>query len=142
MAAVRSSGQAGTHTDAEDWPGKRLGLPQTGPRSVGRLGRRIGALAIDGAIADLIAFAFFDYNSWAILAILAILQVLFITLLSGSIGHLIVGLRVVPLKPGWIGVWRPLLRTALLCIVVPALIWDLDHRGLHDKFAGTILVRR
>lgn len=142
MATVRSSGHAGTNTDAEDWPGKRLGLPQKGPRSIGRLGRRIGALAIDGAIADLIAFAFFDYNSWAILAILAILQVLFITLLSGSIGHLIVGLRVVPLKPGWIGVWRPLLRTALLCIVVPALIWDRDQRGLHDKFAGTVLVRR
>ncbi|MET4780121.1 RDD family protein [Glaciihabitans sp. UYNi722] len=142
MAGPRSSDSAGTHTDAADWPGKRLGLPEIGPRSVGRLGRRIAALAIDGAIADLIAFAFFNYDAWAILAILAILQVVFITLLSGSIGHLLVGLRVVPLASGWIGVWRPALRTVLLCIVVPALIWDRDQRGLHDKIAGTVLVRR
>jgi hypothetical protein len=31
--------------------------------------------------------------------------------------------------------------TALLCIVIPAVIWDADHRGLHDKIAGTVLVR-
>lgn len=142
MAGPRSSDSAGAHTDAADWPGKRLGLPETGPRSVGRLGRRIAALAIDGAIADLIAFAFFNYDAWAILAILVILQVVFITLLSGSIGHLLVGLRLVPLASGWIGVWRPALRTVLLCIVVPALIWDRDQRGLHDKIAGTVLVRR
>jgi hypothetical protein len=142
MSGARSSDSTSTRTDAADWPGKRLGLPETGPRSVGRLGRRIGALAIDGAIADLIAFAFFNYDAWAILAILAVLQIVFITLLSGSIGHLIVGLRVVPLTPGWIGVWRPALRTVLLCIVVPALIWDRDQRGLHDKIAGTVLVRR
>jgi hypothetical protein len=142
MAGPRSSDSTSTPTDGADWPGRRLGLPETGPRSVGRLGRRIGALAIDGAIADLIAIAFFNYDAWAILAILAVLQILFITLLSGSIGHLIVGLRVVPLTPGWIGVWRPALRTVLLCIVVPALIWDRDQRGLHDKIAGTVLVRR
>jgi hypothetical protein len=30
----------------------------------------------------------------------------------------------------------------LLCLSVPALIWDRDQRGLHDKAAKTVLVRR
>jgi hypothetical protein len=33
-------------------------------------------------------------------------------------------------------------RTVLLCLAVPALIWDRDQRGLHDKAAQTVLVRR
>ena len=34
-----------------------------------------------------------------------------------------------------------LLRTALLCLAVPALIWDRDGRGLHDRLARTVQVR-
>jgi hypothetical protein len=26
-------------------------------------------------------------------------------------------------------------------IVIPAVIWDADQRGLHDKAAGTVLIR-
>jgi len=48
----------------------------------------------------------------------------------------------VPLTPAWIGVWRPALRTVLLCLAVPAVIWDTDQRGLHDRLSGTVLVRR
>jgi hypothetical protein len=32
-------------------------------------------------------------------------------------------------------------RTALLCIAIPALIWDRDGRGLHDRLARTVEVR-
>ncbi|MBX3094112.1 MAG: RDD family protein [Cryobacterium sp.] len=124
------------------WPGERLGLPKEGSRSIGRFGRRLLALIIDWGLAVLVSLAFFDYDPWANLAIFAVAQILFLTLLSGSIGHLIVGLRVVPLEGGWIGWWRPLVRTLLLCLVIPAVIWDRDQRGLHDKAAGTILVRR
>jgi uncharacterized RDD family membrane protein YckC len=49
---------------------------------------------------------------------------------------------VVPLKSGWIGIWRPIVRTLLLALLVPALIADRDGRGLHDRLAGTVLVRR
>ena len=42
---------------------------------------------------------------------------------------------------GWAGLWRPVGRTALLALVIPAVIWDADQRGLHDKAAGTVLVR-
>jgi uncharacterized RDD family membrane protein YckC len=128
--------------DAGDWAGKRIGLPETGPRSIARFGRRLGAIAIDWALAVILSIAFFHYDPWATLAIFAVEQVLFIALLSGSVGQLILGMRVVPLKTGWVGVWRPAVRTVLLCLVIPAVIWDKDQRGLHDKVAGTVLVRK
>jgi uncharacterized RDD family membrane protein YckC len=124
-----------------EYPGERLGLPASGPGSIGRIGRRVGAIAIDWACAVLISMAFFHYDQWATLTIFAIVQLLFIPTLGGSPGHRLVGLRVVPLSGGWVGLWRPIVRTALLVIVIPAAIWDPDHRGLHDKAAGTALVR-
>lgn len=123
------------------FPGERLGLPDTGPRSVGRAGRRIGAIVIDWGIAALISSAFFSYAPWANLSVFALMQVLFIPTIGGSIGHRIFGLRVVALGGGWIGVWRPVVRTVLLCLVVPAVVWDSDQRGFHDKVAGTVLIR-
>ena len=81
-------------------------------------------------------------NRWASLAIFVVMQIVFIVLVSGSIGHLLLGMRVVPLKAGWIGIWRPIVRTMLLALLVPALIADRDRRGIHDRLAGTVLVRR
>ncbi|CPU67518.1 Conserved membrane protein of uncharacterised function [Mycobacteroides abscessus] len=40
-----------------------------------------------------------------------------------------------------VGLGRGLLRTVLLCLVIPAVVWDADGRGLHDRAAGTVLVR-
>lgn len=127
---------------ASDWPGRRLGLPASGPRSVARLGRRIAALAIDWAAAVLISIAFFRYDPWATLAIFAVAQVVFLLTVGGSVGHLLLGMRVVPIRGGQLGWWRPFARTALLCLVIPAVIWDSDQRGMHDRLSGTILVRR
>ena len=123
------------------YPGERLGLPEAGPRSIGRVGRRIAAIAIDWAIASLLSFAFFRYDSWATISIFAVLQIVFIPTLGGSVGHRALGMRVVAVRGGWVGVWRPVVRTLLLCIVIPALVWDSDQRGFHDKIAGTVLIR-
>ncbi len=131
-----------TRGASTEWPGKRLGLPESGPRSVGRLGRRMLALAIDWGIAILLSVAFFHYDAGATLAIFALEQSLFLLTVNGSIGHLIVGLRVVPIAGGYLGLWRPLARTVLLCLVIPAVIWDRDQRGMHDRLVGTVLVRR
>lgn len=125
---------------AQRWPGERLGLPETGPRSIARFGRRLGALVIDWGLSVLVSVAFFQYDPLATLGVFALTQVVFLTLVNGSIGHIAFRMRVVPLTGGWIGVWRPLVRTLLLCVVIPAVIWDRDQRGLHDKAAGTVLV--
>lgn len=125
-----------------DWPGQRLGLPESGPRSVARLGRRIAALVIDWAIAVVISAAFFAYDSMAILLIFVGLRVLFTVVVNAGPGHLMLGLRVVPMEGGLLGVWRPVVRALLIALVIPPMLFDDDNRGLHDRVARTILLRR
>jgi uncharacterized RDD family membrane protein YckC len=50
-------------------------------------------------------------------------------------------MRVVSRSGGWIGILRPVIRTLLIVLVIPAVIWDSDQRGLHDRMAGTVLIR-
>ena len=129
--------------EAVDWPGKRLGLPNAGPRSIGRLGRRVIAVVIDWIIASGVSILIFGVDAQLqTVGVFVVLQILAIIAFSGSIGHLVVGLRVVPLTPEWIGFVRPIVRSLLLGLVIPAVIFDNDQRGLHDRFAGTILVRK
>ena len=127
---------------APSWPGQRLGLPESGPRSIARFGRRIAAIAIDWAAAVLISIAFFSYDPIATLSVFAVIQALFLLIVGGSPGHLLLGMRVVPARGGRLGLWQPFVRTILLCVVIPAVIWDRDQRGLHDRACDTILVRR
>lgn len=119
---------------------------------MGRIGRRVAAIAIDWTSAIIIATAFFGYDQFALPSeaglslfapqiIFAVLQMVFIPTIGGSPGHRIVGLRVVRLAGDWVGLWRPIVRTALLLLVIPAVIFDPDQRGLHDKVVGTVLVR-
>ena len=82
-----------------------------------------------------------SHDPIATIVVFAIVQVLFIPTLGGSPGHRILGMRVVALGGVWPGLWRPIVRTLLLVLVIPAVIWDADNRGLHDKAAGTVLVR-
>jgi uncharacterized RDD family membrane protein YckC len=126
----------------DQWPGKRIGLPEHGPRSIARLGRRVVALAIDWAFAVIVSIAFFNYDALATLGVFVTAQIVLLITANGSFGHLIMGLRVVPLAGGYLGVWRPILRTVLMAIVIPAVLWDPDQRGMHDRLAGTLLVRR
>lgn len=125
------------------WPGERLGLPDSGSRSVARLGRRLVAIAVDWGIAMLITrlFPSGPASSLLTLGIFAAMQLAFIPTIGGSLGHRIAGLRVVPISGGWIGLLRPVVRTLLLALVIPVLVWDSDQRGFHDKIAGTVLIR-
>jgi uncharacterized RDD family membrane protein YckC len=129
----------------QTWPGQRFGLPDDGPRSVARFGRRLAAIAIDWAISYGLSWLFFrasdgTANPWATLAVFAVLTLLFELFFNASIGHLVLRMRVVPIRGGSLAPWRPLVRTVLLCLAIPALIWDRDQRGLHDRLAGTVLV--
>ena len=133
------------------FPGERLGLPAQGPRSVGRVGRRILALIVDWVIAVLLTNAL--TGSWSAevnarpvhqletYGVWVGLMIVVVPILGGTLGHRLTGLAVAPLAGGWPGVWRPAVRALLLALVIPALIWDSDQRGFHDKVAGTVLVR-
>lgn len=139
-------------TPASDYPGERLGRPEAGKGSIARPGRRIGALFIDYAASTLIATAFLGYDQFALpeeagwrlfapMMVFAALQILFIPTVGGSPGHRILGMRLELQTGGWVGLWRPIVRTALVLLVIPAVIWDADQRGIHDKIVGTVLIR-
>ena len=123
------------------YPGERLGLPESGPGSIARAGRRIVAIIIDWTLALLISNFLFSGDSWATLAVFAAEQILLIGTLGYSIGHRAVGIHVVRLGGTPAGPLAALIRTLLLCLVIPAVIFDPDQRGLHDKAVKTVLVR-
>ena len=82
----------------------------------------------------------------ATLAIFGVSTAILVGLLGHTIGHRVVGLRVVRVGRGEVfrapGLPRAALRTALVCLVIPAVIWERGGRGLHDVAAGTVIVRR
>ncbi|GAA1244703.1 RDD family protein [Kitasatospora nipponensis] len=126
--------------------GERLGRPQSGPGSLAGPGRRIGALFVDGWLASLIAYGALAHgdlqraNLLSLPVFFAVSAILLAT--SGTtFGKRLFGLRVVRLDGTRATIPQALLRTVLLCLVVPAAVWDRDTRGLHDKAVGTVEVR-
>ena len=126
---------------AEDYPGRRLGLPQTGAGSVARFGRRLAALCIDWALSLLIAWGLLGGSEWGTLAVFALENVLLVATAGQTVGQRTLGIRVSRLTGGAPGAARSLGRAVLLSLAVPALVWDRDQRGLHDRFMGTVLRR-
>jgi len=130
------------------YPGERFGLPKSGVGSAARFGRRILALAADWFAAILVTnlvlpdmvYGDGDFGA-ATLAIFA-LEVALLTATTGSsFGYKIFGLRLISVSTAPLNFVKILVRTALLCLVIPAMIWDRDGRGLHDKVVGSIVMR-
>jgi uncharacterized RDD family membrane protein YckC len=133
---------------AYGYRGERLGRPEHGPRSVSGFGPRALALVVDW-FASLLVVHFFwprltygspQYSAWALL-VFAVEVLVLVSLLQSSFGQFLCRLRVEALDGRRLPPWRVLVRTVLLCLVVPALVWDRDGRGLHDRAAGSVVVR-
>lgn len=145
LSGPRSFAEA-TGTDLGH-PGRRLGLPESGSSSVAGLGRRLGATFIDWTIARLIvAGGWPDASPHAegalLLAVYAVINVALITTVGGGIGGLVLRTRVARLDGANPPLHAVLIRTLLIILVIPALMWDRDYRGLHDRVAGTVVVLR
>lgn len=128
--------------------GERLGLPEDGVGSVSSYGRRIGALIIDWLASALVAqlmFPQFVYGSeqsgFATLGVFFVMKSLFTVLGGASFGQRIMGERVITLDKGWVNPLRAIVRTALICLVIPAAVWDRDGRGLQDRVTKSVVVR-
>ncbi len=130
--------------------GARLGLPATGPGSVAGWGSRLLALGLDWLLANLAALALLRTQAiwssrsgltWVPFAVWFVETWLLTALTGASAGQRLLHLHVLRLDRRPVGLWRGLVRTALIALVVPPLVWDRDGRGLHDKTAGTIVVR-
>ncbi|HET7328724.1 MAG TPA: RDD family protein [Nocardioidaceae bacterium] len=140
------AGQAAEHT----WPGRRYGLPEEGPGAVGGWGRRMVALFVDWFLSLLVVAALAGPQvwsgggtaQWGPLLVFAVQRWVLIVLLGGSAAQLMLGLQVVRVTGGGLGPVRALARTALLCLVIPAAIYNNDRQGLHDLAADSIVVRR
>ncbi|MFX4294076.1 RDD family protein [Streptomyces bohaiensis] len=125
--------------------GERLGLPAEGPGSLAGPGRRIGALALDWALCMLIAYGLLadgqaSLGNWTLL-VFAVTAVLTVGTVGSTPGKRLLGLRVLSVHGGRLSFPRAALRTLLLVLAVPALIWDRDQRGLHDRLAAAVQVR-
>lgn len=122
-------------------------------------GRRVAALFVDWLIAGLIASAITGKPLWAggtdtstaqfvtFFAMSAILA----GLSGATIGHRLLGLRVISTQATTStqapqttqpGLLAGVIRSLLICLVIPALVYDRERRGLHDKAANTIVVLR
>ncbi|GMA25653.1 RDD family protein [Luteimicrobium album] len=127
-------------------PAARGSASPHGPGSLAPVGRRVVALLIDWALCWAVSLGFFGGNSWATLLIFLGENVLLVGTAGFTVGHRVLGLRVRRLvadaPDGPPGPLRALVRSVLVCLVVPAVVWDGDGRGLHDRAAGTAIVRR
>ena len=111
--------------------------------------RRLGALLIDWIIAALSAVALAgvsyppapldeDPSQTFIIIGFFVAEVGILTGLVGrSIGKRVLGMRIENPDGRPIGIPRALLRTVLLCIVLPAIVMTDDKRGIHDLAAGS-----
>ena len=113
------------------------------------LWRRAGAIAIDWAAALILTRLILPgvpYGSGA--SALATLGVFFVEvviltwLTTSSFGQRLVGISVVGVDGQRLGLWRVVIRTLLICLVIPALVYNAQGRGLQDIVAGSVVVMR
>ncbi len=131
------------------YPGQRLGLPPDGAGAVAGWGRRIAALFADWFAASLVAVVLRPlvdggrlWEQFGPLVVFWLESTVLTALVGGSFGQLLLRVAVVRLagRPPSLG--AAALRTFLVCLVVPPLVFNRDNRGLHDLAVGTVAVRR
>lgn len=128
-------------TDQQDYPGQRLGLPERGPGSAAGLGPRTLALVIDWLPCSLAAQLLTENPAFSALALFAAITALSVGLAGRTLGHAVAGLRVAQVDGRPAGFGAAVIRTVLLCLVIPPLVSNTDGRGLHDRAAGTVVLR-
>lgn len=128
--------------------GERLGLPEDGIGSIAGFGRQAGAILIDWLACALVAHLIFPgvvYGSpeSAIntLGVFFFIKTLFTWLGGATPGQRLAGIRVITMTGGIIQPWCAAIRTFLVCLLVPAVIWNRDGRGLQDLASKTLVVR-
>jgi uncharacterized RDD family membrane protein YckC len=123
-------------------------LPADAARTGAGFGRRLAAIAIDWALSIGIALLLFPQlaygsseSSAATLLIFATEVIILTWLIAASFGQRVLGIVVVRTDGGKLGLGRVVLRTLLICLVIPAVVLDSDGRGLHDRAVDSIALR-
>jgi len=113
-------------------------------------GRRMAALALDWLACYAIVAALsggvnkMSPNSSLYVLVIFFLEVWILTALQGgTLGHRLFGMRVVRFEDGGaISIRQALIRTMLLVLVVTAVTFDQNGRGIHERLSGSVLTRR
>jgi uncharacterized RDD family membrane protein YckC len=133
----------------QSYRGEKLGLPESGRGSIGPAGPRVAAFVVDALASGLVAALFVHGKgasghlpgSWSLLP-LAVDYVLGMLVAGRTLGMYLFGLRVIRVDADVaVTPWRALVRTVLLFLLVPAVVFDRDGRGLHDRLSDTAVVR-
>ena len=125
-------------------------MPERGPGSLARMGRRLAALLVDWLLAYGLAALGLTLGmissrvlSSAVLVIWLVLGVLAVRLFEFTPGQLALGLRVASIdERRHVGFGRAAVRGLMIALVIPALFVDSDGRGLQDRLTATAVVRR
>ncbi|NMA78721.1 MAG: RDD family protein [Actinomycetales bacterium] len=120
--------------------GSAIGLPADGPGAVAPFWRRPLSTVIDWALCMLISALFLEGDALANLLLFASMNVLFLTLFGATPGQFVLRLRVMPVRGRTPMIGRAVVRTALILLLLPAVIWNRDAQPLHDAAAGTAVV--
>ena len=110
-------------------------------------GRRMLGVLIDWLMSYAIAIGFFvefgDSSMGAVVFLIFTAQYLLFAALGGATpGHRVVGLKIVRFSDG--GMPTPLhalIRTGLLVLIVTAITFDHNGRGINERLSNTVLVR-
>ena len=112
-------------------------------------GRRMAALALDWLACYAIVAALsggvnkMNPNSSLYVLVIFFLEVwILITLQGATLGHRLFGMRVVRFEDGGaISLLQALIRTVFLVLVVTAVTFDQNGRGIHERLSGSVLTR-
>lgn len=136
--------------DAEAYPGQSLGLPASGRGALASWRSRLAALVVDWGASMVVAIGMFGvgvmqesgWRSWMILAVFFVEKSVLTALAGGSFGQLLARIGVIRVSGQQIGWARALARTAMICLVLPAVVIGAERRGLDDVLLGTVVVNR
>lgn len=120
--------------------GSSLGLPPEGNGSVAPFWRRPLSLVIDWGLCMLISALVFAGDPLANLLLFVAVNLLFLSLFGATPGQFVLRLRVLPVAGRSPMILRALVRTALMLLLLPAVVWNRDSQPLHDVVAGTAVV--
>ncbi len=113
--------------------------------------RRTAALIIDWAASTFVTVGIIglgDYledpnSGWVVLGVFALEVSLLTTLVGGSFGQLLTGVRVLTTTGRQLNLLVALARTLLICVVIPPLVFKPESgRGLHDLWTGSAAYKR
>jgi uncharacterized RDD family membrane protein YckC len=143
-------------TDSQAYRGQRLGLPESGPASLAGVGARIAAFVVDAIASTFVAALFVaashrggpGHNDiadrlpgyWSLIPF-ALDYIIGMLVAGRTLGMYLFGLRIIRVdRDDAVNPWRAVVRTALLMLLIPAVVFDRDGRGLHDRYSDTAVV--